>query len=159
MKRLRWLLTVVTLILIALDCLSSWRQFGYGLQADESAGRDYFGMICTSGAMKLIRYNAIDAENFLDANGFRWEVPVHERNPCVLGFSRDVAGTTVEFPLWPITFALGILSLLAWRSYRNARRTGFCNKCGYDLSGNLSAVCPECGTPITLKPPASNGTT
>jgi hypothetical protein len=27
-------------------------------------------------------------------------------------------------------------------------REGFCVKCGYDLTGNVSGVCPECGRPI-----------
>ncbi len=31
-----------------------------------------------------------------------------------------------------------------------------CTSCGYNLTGNLSGVCPECGTPI---PPAAIGTT
>jgi len=32
----------------------------------------------------------------------------------------------------------------------DARRieSGHCKKCGYDLTGNVSGVCPECGTPI-----------
>jgi len=25
--------------------------------------------------------------------------------------------------------------------------TGHCRKCGYDLTGNVSGICPECGTP------------
>jgi hypothetical protein len=25
---------------------------------------------------------------------------------------------------------------------------GYCRECGYDLTGNVSGVCPECGTPI-----------
>ena len=28
---------------------------------------------------------------------------------------------------------------------RRRRRRGFCLKCGYDLTGNESGVCPECG--------------
>ncbi len=31
------------------------------------------------------------------------------------------------------------------RRYRR-RRGGLCVKCGYDLHGNESGVCPECGT-------------
>lgn len=44
---------------------------------------------------------------------------------------------------------------------RQLRRTGICGNCGYDLTGNMSGVCPECGrqantsiTPMnTLKEP------
>ncbi len=31
-----------------------------------------------------------------------------------------------------------------WRRHRRRRR-GQCVRCGYDLTGNLSGVCPECG--------------
>jgi 7-keto-8-aminopelargonate synthetase-like enzyme len=31
------------------------------------------------------------------------------------------------------------------RAEREAR--GFCRRCGYDLTGNVSGRCPECGTP------------
>jgi hypothetical protein len=27
------------------------------------------------------------------------------------------------------------------------RRNGLCINCGYNLTGNVSGVCPECGTP------------
>lgn len=30
-----------------------------------------------------------------------------------------------------------------------------CNTCGYDLTGNTSGVCPECGTPFKKKQPVS----
>ncbi len=33
------------------------------------------------------------------------------------------------------------------RSRRRANR-GLCGKCGYDLTGNTSRVCPECGTAV-----------
>jgi hypothetical protein len=29
---------------------------------------------------------------------------------------------------------------------RSRRRPGLCKSCGYDLTGNVSGVCPECGT-------------
>lgn len=33
---------------------------------------------------------------------------------------------------------------------RRRRVQGLCRRCRYDLTGNASGVCPECGTPITL---------
>lgn len=38
----------------------------------------------------------------------------------------------------------------AWSFARFRRPLGeqFCQKCEYDLTGNVSGVCPECGTPI-----------
>lgn len=50
-------------------------------------------------------------------------------------------------PSWPVA-----LPLIVWfavmaerRSYR--RRTGCCLHCGYNLTGNVTGRCPECGAP------------
>lgn len=50
----------------------------------------------------------------------------------------------LAIPLW-IPFVLTVLpSIIMWR--RNRHRSGRCIKCGYNLAGNTSGVCPECGT-------------
>ena len=56
-------------------------------------------------------------------------------------------------PHWAIVSALaalpaGRLGLLVGRRRRAAlyRRRGLCPACGYDLTGNVTGVCPECGT-------------
>lgn len=56
-------------------------------------------------------------------------------------------GWYVRIPLWlPLT----ITALLIWRWYRRHRpRPGTCRNCGYDLTGNVSGRCPECGTWIS----------
>lgn len=52
----------------------------------------------------------------------------------------------------PISLALGIangyLSMCKRRNRRArlARKEGYCRVCGYDLMGNVSGICPECGT-------------
>ena len=60
--------------------------------------------------------------------------------------------TTIHIPLWG-----PLVLLLAWptvaflrgplRRWRR-RRKGLCLACGYDLTGNVSGVCPECGEAI-----------
>ncbi len=37
-------------------------------------------------------------------------------------------------------------AFLWWRDHR--RPKGHCQNCGYDLTGNVSGRCPECGTPV-----------
>jgi hypothetical protein len=51
----------------------------------------------------------------------------------------------VILPLWiPLAF-FTILASAAWLSaVRGWRRVG-CHHCGYDLAGNTTGVCPECG--------------
>ena len=53
--------------------------------------------------------------------------------------------------LWPMALNTGGLALwvlLYSGRQRSERRAGLCLKCKYDLRGNLSGRCPECGTPI-----------
>jgi len=44
-------------------------------------------------------------------------------------------------------------SVVVWTIRRRdpRRRAGHCRSCGYDLTGNESGVCPECGTSIALQ--------
>ncbi len=52
-------------------------------------------------------------------------------------------GTLAAYPVSSWAFAV-----LRHRSRRRRRREGWCVKCGYDLTGNESGKCPECGTEI-----------
>ncbi|RJP41940.1 MAG: hypothetical protein C4547_01185 [Phycisphaerales bacterium] len=62
---------------------------------------------------------------------------------CPTGFALAVL---VAYPAF--AFTRGPL-----RRYRRRRR-GLCVTCGYDLRGNSSGVCPECGARRTGRPPA-----
>jgi len=62
----------------------------------------------------------------------------------------------LDIPLWTVV-ALCVLPLAGmriggrWRCYWqrfHAKRKGHCRRCGYDLTGNVSGICPECGTSI-----------
>jgi hypothetical protein len=57
--------------------------------------------------------------------------------------------------LWLIgaTLMLGV-SAFVLRHAMTGRRTemGRCETCGYNLRGNISGICPECGTPVALAP-------
>ena len=37
------------------------------------------------------------------------------------------------------------------RRWRGRRDVGVCVRCGYDLTGNVSCVCPECGQLLFLR--------
>lgn len=60
---------------------------------------------------------------------------------------------TLAFPPWlpiPILAAFPVLyaAFIFRRRRRRRRRPGHCLKCDYDLTGNMSGVCPECGMEI-----------
>jgi len=49
--------------------------------------------------------------------------------------------------------ALGVMHVVIGPVRRiRRRRRGLCVKCGYDLTGNSSGVCPECATPVVREP-------
>ncbi|UCG16466.1 MAG: hypothetical protein JSV19_00205 [Phycisphaerales bacterium] len=53
--------------------------------------------------------------------------------------------------VWFLTVLFSIYPAIAFirrplRRYRR-RRKGLCAKCGYNLTGNVSGICPECGEP------------
>lgn len=50
----------------------------------------------------------------------------------------------INIPLWvPLLLVSGLTALLWWRDRRVP--AGHCEHCRYDLTGNVSGVCPECG--------------
>lgn len=62
--------------------------------------------------------------------------------------SRRFVGNTlsVAVPYWTLLSALAPLTAFLW--YRDRRPPpGHCQACGYDLTGNVSGKCPECGDP------------
>jgi hypothetical protein len=75
----------------------------------------------------------------------------HEAHVIGPGLGFLPATRTLDCPLWsfvPVFLVLPGLWLLRW-----SRRpiSGLCRTCLYDLTGNTSDVCPECGTPIPSK--------
>ena len=57
---------------------------------------------------------------------------------------RGGTATEVVVPLWFGAFSFGLPTIILWFGDRR-RAPGLCIKCGYDLRGNASGVCPECG--------------
>ena len=65
--------------------------------------------------------------------------------------SPSTLGVVVIVPYAYVCAVLTVLPVVyAWRlqRYRMAVRKGLCLVCRYDLTGNVSGVCPECGTAI-----------
>ena len=53
----------------------------------------------------------------------------------------------LRFPLYAAFLAVAIPTLLVWRFGPKPIQPGHC-RCGYDLQGNESGVCPECGVEV-----------
>jgi hypothetical protein len=77
---------------------------------------------------------------------------VHEFLPSA-GWVSELADGVLDFFIWnPCAFVpIAVLAILMWVLRRGARPRvlpGHCQKCGYDLTGNESGRCPECGEPV-----------
>lgn len=79
-----------------------------------------------------------------------WEVvwpDVHLKwTPIVgtyIGANRTIKTRSV--PLWVPWVIVAIPTALLFWLDRRRIPSGYCKKCGYDLTGNVSGICPECG--------------
>ena len=63
-----------------------------------------------------------------------------------------VIGNTRRFqvfaPFWQVASGTAILPSIWFLSRFKRARKGYCPTCFYDLTGNASGICPECGTPV-----------
>ena len=60
----------------------------------------------------------------------------------------------LRIPLAPPLIGLAAVTAFLW--YRDRLiPPGCCKECGYDLTGNVSGICPECGTAIAQESKAS----
>lgn len=71
--------------------------------------------------------------------GVAW-VATQPPQPKYLHFLR------VPFPV--ILVPLAIVTALFWLAGREGRPAHHCQRCGYNLTGNVSGTCPECGATI-----------
>jgi len=86
-----------------------------------------------------------------------WELEIYHRPPCFRGPPKTRKFTNhllVSIPSWHIAILTAIYPAIFFiRNYRRrrAQRQALqpCGQCGYDLTGNESGTCPECGTAIT----------
>ena len=53
-------------------------------------------------------------------------------------------GRSASVPLWMPFLALALPTAFLWHRDRRPPK-GHCQTCGYDLTGNVTGVCPECG--------------
>lgn len=62
----------------------------------------------------------------------------------------------VMVPVWLLVVCLSISTFLLYRIERQRKRrrlANYCAHCGYDLTGNQSGVCSECGKRVVARMP------
>ena len=97
---------------------------------------------CWWGRVQAHPHTVAPPERELEIAGIRWVI-------------RPFPGTRLHHlvvPIWMLSLLLAVYPGVAFirgplRRYRR-RRKGCCIKCGYNLTGNVSGFCPECGARI-----------
>jgi len=78
--------------------------------------------------------------------GIRWDYFWDE-------FKYDLVGSLLYLLVGTALFFGGHGLVRIWSRLRYSglrRQMGLCVRCGYDLTGNMTGTCPECGTPTTV---------
>jgi hypothetical protein len=123
--------------------------------ADNSSER--IPVVAHDGPWKKWRRLGVNGENgavftWVDPDGT--PVPFSRRRTGPVYYSTPMRFAAVRVPHWMPLALAAVLPLLqaglrvrgrARRRRRAARRQ--CPSCAYDLTGNVSGTCPECGTP------------
>lgn len=99
-------------------CYFGWRPSGWNRAADKYAGVPGWKLAKYGGATPLIWWVEVGA-----LPKWRW----------------------VSVPLWMPFVALALPTGILWYGDRRRVLPGHCRACGYDLTGNVSGRCQECG--------------
>ncbi|GMU83045.1 MAG: hypothetical protein AMXMBFR47_29160 [Planctomycetota bacterium] len=70
------------------------------------------------------------------------------------GWGTGSGSIGISVPLWMPLLAFGIPMIWLWRRNRRRIEPGCCANCGYNLTGNVSGRCPECGAVTESERPA-----
>lgn len=64
-------------------------------------------------------------------------------------FNLNPTASSIEMPCWLLMIAAGAPTVFLFLLDRRRIPAGHCKNCGYNLTGNMSGVCPECGSRIS----------
>ena len=67
-----------------------------------------------------------------------------------VGFWKQTFPPVTDAPIFVAIASCGIVAALLWYHDRRRAKPGHC-PCGYNLTGNVSGTCPDCGQPFEPK--------
>jgi hypothetical protein len=143
---LKWAGLVLSLLILVMWAVASQRSFYYaGHWSHPAYPLDGYCVVATGKGLWWFG----DVTN--RSVGFSW----CERHP---GFDDSPGLPRTEgwddryvFPIAPVWLLFLVVALptgLLWWRDRRPIAPGHCRKCGYNLTGNVGGVCPECGERI-----------
>jgi hypothetical protein len=136
---------MVGLVFCVLFALSRWWEFGYESKR--------FGASCSSGWLVFSSLSFQARSSGAVYPAWRRDAWFWRKNTSVVLIAyaalpflhiRPSGYHTLKVPLAWVALLAAVPSTL--RYFRRNPRLRLCRHCAYDLTGNTSGVCPECGT-------------
>jgi len=117
-----------------------------------------FALLGESGALHVyvvrgMDYSSVAGYHFSTRSpaAWNWRTALWPKHHYYDGRPASGEKDHVSIPLWMPLLALALASWLSFLIAKKLRRRiGCCKKCGYNLTGNTTGVCSECGTPIPI---------
>lgn len=155
-RMLKWTCPALLVLLAGLWLISSRWFVMYGDSGNDLADSRAWAIGLRQGTAHIAvvdrraerAYNDthVDGSHHWMPHGFHfWRVRTPQPMAWSPEFQRDYCSWGLLVPLWIPFLACALPT--AWLFWRDRRRygPGHCRRCGYDLTGNTSGRCPECG--------------
>ncbi|MDM8005534.1 MAG: hypothetical protein QUV05_05210 [Phycisphaerae bacterium] len=150
---LKWAGLVLASLIVVAWVVSLFWTVGCGRRGSYADGRHWIvcptsGLFLTGGCLSCYQ-----ARNTKEVAGIQGYWSVRRRPPGQQAWApevkRDPFFLYAQVPLCiPLLLVVIPTACLWWRDRRRIP-LGHCPKCGYNLTGNVSGVCPECGEAIS----------
>jgi hypothetical protein len=137
---IKWLSVASCVVILVATVASDWWQVGY---CSIPSG---LGCVVCGGGIGVWSGEYLTA--VLGLNGGFWTWRGHFGLNWVPRIERINGSRLIYMPLWMIALVPAVIALYCWRRERRRPRYGHCQACGYNLTGNVTGRCPECGTVI-----------
>lgn len=154
-RALKWSGTLFTVLLLMIYVASVWWSIVLWMNQRR----------CVVAVAGAVFYSRVDPPGSASPSarqpGLKWSIERLERSAIVwmpkyeeatfdASRPRRVHGSYEDLwiPLWIPLVLIAVASVLLWWLDRWRPLPGHCRKCGYDLTGNVSGRCPECGQTV-----------
>ena len=154
-KATKWAMTLLSVAVLALFLASGWWSF----EAKGEFGEATYYAVCEQGSLFLRSERWVIGNEWLtfefdvEQHAWGWPDLSRYRELWTDGFGESGRGMfpptkLVKLPLCLVLLAVLLLAVLLWWLDRKKYPPGHCPRCGYNLTGNESGVCPECGRAV-----------
>ena len=160
-RALKWAGLAICMVTLGVWVISAWRFMGY-----RGNGYSFYFFNGRLGISKYVgdpdEIRKLARECLLDGRGrltwrfagrswrYLWYAElsrIYTTGSLEPSVGYKIVHHTIRLPMWLLAALVAIPTGLLWH---RVRRVLFdhCQQCGYNLTGNTSGICPECGTPI-----------